>query len=143
MTYEARHSKNLNYALIAGCLLVSLIGFAAVLIPSKDGSGGFIGWVIIGACFAAAFIFYRRAADQSPQARVDGQGVWSRRHAETPVPWADITAVQPIRAGIQRIVRFQLRDPSAKAFGINTTFYDRGMADLLAAVRDHRPDLGA
>ena len=28
-----------------------------------------------------------------------------------------------------------------KDFGINTTFYDRGIRDLVATVRHHRPDL--
>ena len=31
--------------------------------------------------------------------------------------------------------------PSARTFGINTTFYDRGIDDLVATVRHYRPDL--
>ena len=144
MTYEARHSKGLNYALIAGCLLVSLIGFAAAgIIPTQSGSNPLVGWAIVAACFAAALVFFRRAADQRPQARVDADGVYSRRYSETPVPWHRIASVHVLRAGIQRIARFELKDPPAKTLGINTTFYDRGIADLLAAVRQQRPDLNA
>ena len=141
MTYEARHAKGVNYALIAGCLLVSLVGFAAALRPAKDGSEHFIGWVIVGASLAAALIFLRRAADRNVQARADAAGIYSRRYGEEPVPWSRIASVHVLRSGIQRIARFELRDPPGKTLGVNTTFYDRGIDDLLAAVRQHRPDL--
>lgn len=143
MVYEARHAPGINYALIAGVLLVSLIGFAAAgIIPTRSGTSPLVGWAIILACLAAAYLFFRRASDRRPQARIDAAGVYSRRHGETPVPWDRIASVNVIAAGIQRIARFHLND-QGKPFGINTTFYDRGMADLLAAVRHHRPDLVA
>lgn len=147
MTYEGRHSRGLNYALIGGCLFISLIGFAAAgVIPTESGTNPLVGWGIVAACLAAAFIFFRRAADQRLQARIDQDGVFARRFSASPVPWDQIAGAHVIRAGIQRIIRFELRDPSAagsgrKHLGINTTFYDRGMADLLAAVRHYRPDL--
>jgi hypothetical protein len=143
MTYEARHAKSLNYVLIGGCLLVSLIGFAAAgVIPTASGTSPLVGWAIVAACLAAAIVFFRRAADDRPQARVDGAGVWSRRLGREPIPWDRIAAFYVLRAGIQRIARFELRDP-ARTVGINTTFYDRGIGDLIAAVRAHRPDLAA
>ena len=142
MTYEARHAKGLNYALIGGCLFISLIGFAAAgVVPTQSGTSPAVGWAIVAACFAAAFVFYRRAADGRPQARIDAEGVYSRRHGDTPVPWNRVASVHVLRAGIQRIARFELRDPPAKTLGINTTFYDHGINDLLAAVRHYRPDL--
>ena len=57
------------------------------------------------------------------------------------MPWSEITGSHVLVAGIQRIARFDRQ--GAKTFGINTTFYDRGIKDLTAAVRHHRPDLGA
>jgi len=143
MAYEARHSAGIAYALAAACLLLSLIGFvAAGVIPSESTAGGganpLVGWAIVAAAFAAAAIFVRRALDRSPQARVDGDGVWSKKVGRT-VPWSEIGGFHLLRAGIQRIARFERRGEST--FGINTTFYDRGIADLVAAVRHHRPDL--
>jgi hypothetical protein len=39
VVYEARHSRGVNYALIGGVLLVSLIGFAAAgVIPTASGT---------------------------------------------------------------------------------------------------------
>ena len=81
----------------------------------------------------------RRAFDDSVQARVDERGVYAKRLGAEPVAWDDITGFTVLRAGIQRIARFERR--GAATFGINTTFYDRGIADLVAAVRQHRPDL--
>ncbi|MDQ4088236.1 MAG: hypothetical protein M3177_09560 [Pseudomonadota bacterium] len=142
MIYEARHSPGLNWSLAAACALLSLLGFAAAgVIPTQSGSEPLVGWAIVAACFLAAAVFVKRALERSPQARVDEKGVWSRRGGADPVPWAEIERVDVIRAGIQRIARFGRA--GGKEFGINTTFYDRGIADLLAAVRHHRPDLTA
>lgn len=142
MVYEARHSRNLNYALAAAVLALSILGFAAAgVIPTESGSNPLVGWAIVGACFAAAFIFIRRAMDSSPQARIDGQGIYSKRLGEQPVPWDRVTGYHVLRAGIQRIARFDRSD--GKTFGINTTFYDQGIASLNDAVRAHRPDLAA
>jgi len=146
MTYEARHHRGINYALAAAVLLLSLLGFVANgVIPSEStrvgGTYPLVGWAIVLACLAAAVVFVRRAMDDSVQARVDAQGVYAKRLGAAPVPWADITGVLFLRAGIQRIARFDRQ--GAKTFGINTTFYDRGMSELLGAVRHHRPDLGA
>lgn len=143
MDYEARHARGLNQVLIVACLLLSLIGFAAAgILPTGSPPEPLIGGLVIAACLGAAFIFWRRAADNEVQARVDSNGVYTRRRAAEPVPWDNIERAWPVRAGIQRIARFELRDPPRKQFGINTTFYDRGIDDLLAAVRHHRPDLG-
>lgn len=144
MIYEARHAIGINYGLAAACLLLSLLGFAAAgVIPTASTRGGaypLAGWAIVGACFAAAAVFVRRALDRSPQARVDANGIWSRKLGRT-VPWSEITGFHVLRAGIQRIARFERSGDST--FGINTTFYDRGITDLAAAVRHHRPDLAA
>ena len=146
MNYEARHNRGYNFGLAAAVLLLSLLGFVANgLIPTEStrvgGTYPLVGWLIVGACVAAAVVFVRRAFDGSVQARVDERGVYAKRLGADPVPWADITGILFLRAGIQRILRFDRT--GAKTFGINSTFYDRGMGELLAAVRHHRPDLGA
>lgn len=142
MTYEARHSRGLNIALAIAVLALSIIGFAAAgVIPTESGTNPLVGWSIVAACFLAAIVFVRRAMDAHPQARVDAQGVYSRRLGEQPVPWDRITGYHVLRAGIQRVARFDRSD--GKTFGINTTFYDRGIASLEEAVRAHRPDLAA
>lgn len=140
MTYEARHSATINYALIAGCLLLSVLGFAvAGVIPTRSGSNPLVGWLIVAACFAAASVFLLRTRDRSVRARADAAGIYERRYGET-VAWDDIESLTVLRAGIQRIARFKRRD-GGKTLGINTTFYDRGIRELLEAVRAHRPDL--
>ena len=142
MIYEARHSPGLNTLLAGACLLLSLLGFAAAgVIPTASGSYPLVGWGIVAACFLAALVFVRRALDRNVQARIDARGVYARRLAAEPIPWDEIAGFQVIAAGIQRIARFGRSGPSARQFGINTTFYDRGINDLLAAVRHHRPDL--
>lgn len=140
MVYEARHSRGLNLALAGAVLALSILGFAAAgVIPTESGSNPLVGWAIVGACLAAAIIFARRAMDSSPQARVDQSGIYSRKLGDQPVPWDRITNYHVLRAGIQRIARFDRSD--GKTFGINTTFYDRGIGPLNDAVRAHRPDL--
>ena len=140
MVYEARHSTTVNYALAGACLLLSILGFAAAgVIPTNSGSNPPVGWAIVAACVVAALIFLRRAFDRGVQARIDERGIWSRRLGAEPVPWAEMESLYVLRAGIQRIARFKRRGGSD--FGINTTFYDRGLADLIAAVRHHRPTL--
>jgi hypothetical protein len=162
MIYEARQSPRLNYLLAGACLALSILGFAAAgVIPTQSGSNPLVGWAIVGACFAAAFLFVRRAMGGTVQARIDGRGVYAPAFAPEPVPWDRIRSLVPVRVGIQRIVRFELEDgaPYAAAnpvkraagaidrgmgfghFGINTTFYDRGQDEMLATVRHYRPDL--
>jgi hypothetical protein len=168
MIYEARQSPRLNYLLAGACAALSILGFAAAgVIPTEStrvgGSYPLVGWAIVGACFAAAFVFVRRAMGGGVQARIDGHGVYAPAFSAEPVPWDRIRSLLPMRVGIQRIVRFELDDPASYApanpikraagaldsgmgfghFGINTTFYDRGQDELLAAVRHYRPDLVA
>ena len=144
MTYEARHAKGLNFLLAGAVLLLSILGLlAAGVIPSEStrtgGTYPIAGWAIVGACVAAAAIFVKRALDPNVQARVDQQGVWTRRNGGEVAAWSEIDRFHVLRAGIQRIGRFGRA--GGKEFGINTTFYDRGIDDLVAAVRHHRPDL--
>ena len=144
MVYEARHASGINYGLAVAALLLSILGFlAAGVIPSEStregGSYPLVGWGIVAACVLAAIIFVRRAMDRTVQARIDERGVFTRGTGPDPIPWSEIERAYAIRAGIQRIGRFVRK--SGKDFGINTTFYDRGIADLFAAVRHHRPDL--
>jgi hypothetical protein len=144
MDYEARHAKGLNFLLAGAVLLLSLLGFvAAGTIPTEStrvgGTYPLVGWAIVIACFAAAALFVKRGLDTSVQARIDAAGVWSRRNGGEQVPWSDIQSFHVLRAGIQRIARFGRA--GGKDFGINTTFYDRGVDALAAAVRHHRPDL--
>lgn len=147
MVYEARHSTAINYGLAGACLLLSIIGFAAAgIIPTEStrvgGAYPLVGWAIVAACFLAAIVFIRRALDRSVQARADDKGLYARRVGPDSIPWSEISGAHVIVAGVQRIARFERSGPSARTFGINTTFYDRGIADLRAAVRHHRPDLG-
>lgn len=144
MTYEARHHRGFNLGLAAAVLVLSLLGFVANgVIPSQStevgGTYPLAGWAIVAACFAAAAVFVRRALDDSVQARVDVRGVYAARLGPDPIPWAEISGLHVLRAGIQRIARFERK--GAKTFGINTTFFDRGVDDLLAAVRAHAPHL--
>jgi hypothetical protein len=162
MVYEGRPSTRINYLLAAACALLSVLGFAAAgAIPTQSGAYPLVGWPIVAACFAAAFVFLRRAIGGGVQARIDERGIFVPKHSAETMPWDQIIGVLPIRAGIQRIVRFALRDPERYAatgairratgaldaglgfghFGINTTFYDRGMDELLSVVRHYRPDL--
>ena len=139
MTYEARWARGIHIGLAIAVALLSILGFAvAGVIPTESGSYPLVGWAIVGACFAAAAIFVRRAMDDSVQARVDASGVWTIRRKEL-VPWSEIERFSWMRAGFQRIARFKRR--GAGEFGINTTFYDHGIDALVAAVREHRPDL--
>ena len=144
MIYEARHSKPINWGLAVAVVLLSILGFvAAGVIPSEStrvgGSYPAVGWGIVAACFAAAFVFVRRAMDDTVHIRLDERGVSTPRTGPDPIPWSEIGRVYVIRAGIQRIARFSRT--GGKDFGINTTFYDRGVADLIATVRHYRPDL--
>jgi len=162
MVYEARPSTRINYVLAGACVLLSSIGFAAAgLIPNKSGYHPVVGWTIVGACLAAAFVFLRRAFGRKVEARIDGRGVYAPRFSPEPVPWARIRSVLPLRIGAQRIVRFELTRDAPQAadnavmraagvvdrglgfgdFGINATWFDHGLDELLAAVRHYRPDL--
>jgi hypothetical protein len=145
VTYEARNRRGANYALAAATLALSLLGFVAIgVIPTRStevgGTYPLAGWLIVAACFGAAFVFIKRSMDRTVQARADENGIYSLGLGET-VPWADITGVLLLHAGVQKILRFDRKD--AATFGINTTYYDRGIGDLLATVRHYRPDLGA
>lgn len=140
MSYEARHAAGINYGLMAACLALSVLGFAAAgVIPTQSGSNPLVGWAIVAACFGAAVVFLLRARNREVQARVDSAGVYARRSGET-VAWDRIESLTVLRAGIQRIARFRLRD-GGRTIGINTSFYDHGLAELLESVRAHRPDL--
>lgn len=140
MSYEARHAAGINYGLLAACLALSVLGFAAAgVIPTQSGAYPVVGWAIVGACFGAAVVFLLRARNREVQARVDSAGVYERRSGET-VPWDRIESLTVLRAGVQRIARFKRTD-GGKTIGINTTFYDHGLAGLIEAVRAHRPDL--
>jgi hypothetical protein len=162
MIYEARPATRINYLLAGACLMLSLIGFAAAgVIPNNSGYYPLVGWSIVGACFAVAFIFLRRAFGRKVEARIDGRGVYAPRFSPEPVPWDRIRSILPLRIGVQRIVRFELGEgaPNQAAnplmrtagaldrgmgfgdFGINTTYLDPGMDALLATVRHYRPDL--
>ena len=162
MVYEARASVKANYVLAGLCFGLSLIGFAAAqIIPNNSGYYPVTGWSIVAACFAAAFVFLRRAFGRKVEARIDGRGVYAPRFSPEPVPWARIRAVLPLRMGVQRIVRFELTPDAPQQadsaamraagaidkglgfgdFGINTTYLTPGQDALLAAVRHYRPDL--
>jgi hypothetical protein len=142
MVYEARWSRRFHIVMAVAVALLSVLGFvAAGVIPSEStrvgGSYPVVGWAIVAACFGAAFIFVRRALNREPQARADRDGVWTPRLG-APVPWSEIDRFYVMHAGFQRIARFSRR--GGREFGINTTFYDRGIAELVVAVRHHLPD---
>jgi hypothetical protein len=144
MIYEARHARGINLGLAAAVAALSILGFVASgVIPTEStrvgGAYPLAGWAIVAACAAAAAVFLRRAFDGTVQARLDERGVLSRRLGPDAVPWSEIAGFHVLAAGIQRIARFDRR--SGKTFGINTSFYDRGIEDLTQAVRQYRPDL--
>jgi hypothetical protein len=162
MIYEARQSPLPNYLLAGACLLLSLIGLAAAgIIPNNSGYHPLIGWPIVAACFAAAFIFVRRASGRKVEARIDGRGIYAPAFSLEPVPWDRIRSILPLRIGARRIVRFELiagspnaaENPIMRAagvvdrglgfgdFGINATYLTPGFDALLAAIRHYRPDL--
>jgi len=162
MVYEARPAVRANYLLAGACVLLSSIGFAAAgIIPNNSGYYPVTGWSIVAICFAIAFVFLRRGRGNGIEARIDGRGVYAPRFSSEPVPWSRIRSVLPIRHGVQRIVRFELTPDAPQAadnamlratgaldralgfgdFGINTTYLDHGLDELLAAVRHYRPDL--
>ena len=140
MTFEARHSVTVDLGLAVACALLSILGFAvAGVIPTNSGEYPAVGWGIVAACFALAAFFGLRTRNRDVQARVDAAGVYTARSGET-VPWAAIESLNVLRVGIQRLATFK-RNDGGKAVGINTTFYDTGINDLIGAVRAHRPDL--
>jgi hypothetical protein len=162
MIYEARPSTTSNYLLAGACAALSILGFAAAgVIPTRSGEYPLVGWSIVVLCFVGAFFFLRRARSGRLEVRIDEKGLFVPGHSAEIIPWDQIIGMLPMRMGIQRMVRFKLRDPERYAatgrirratgavdsglgfghFGINTTFYDRGMADLLGVVRHYRPDL--
>ncbi len=77
------------------------------------------------------------------------------------MPWVQIVSLLVVRIHHQRSVNFELRNPELFTggnkliragsalnnatgfghFGIITTYYDRGMDELLATVHHYRPDL--
>jgi len=141
MQYEARWSRPVHLGLAAASLSLSVLGFAAAgVIPTGSDAQPAVGWSIVAACVAAAGVFLMRALNRAPQVRADERGIWTRKLGDDPVPWRDISGVSTMNSGLQQIVRFQ-RSGSNRAFGINTTFYDRRLRHLLATIRQFRPDL--
>ena len=110
MVYEARQSPKLNYLLAGACLALSILGFAAAgVIPTQSGSYPLVGWAIVGACFAAAFVFVRRAMGGTVEARIDGRGVYAPPLlGPSRCRGSGSASILPLRIGIQRIVRFEL-----------------------------------
>ena len=166
MVYEARPSARFNYALAGACVLLSLLGFvAAGVIPSEStrvgGTYPLVGWAIVAGCLLAALEFLRRATRRGLRVRLDEKGLLVPSYSPETVPWGELTGVQPLRLGVQRIVRFALRDPALYPaagkvmraagkvdaglgfghMGVNVTYCEPGIAELLATVRHYRPDL--
>ncbi|HVR90484.1 MAG TPA: hypothetical protein VHG29_05265 [Novosphingobium sp.] len=160
MDYEAHWSPGKNWALAASCLVLVILGLAAAgVIPTASGANPLVGWAIVGASLAAILVFARRATNGDALVRADSSGLFVRAVAPQPIPWSEVAGIRPFRAGIQRITRIELRDPAAIQgarglsstlakvdramsyghFGVNTTFYDRGQDDLVAAIRAHAP----
>lgn len=141
MLYEARWSRPVHLGLAAASLALSVLGFAAAgVIPTGSEAQPAVGWSIVAACVGAATVFLMRALNRAPQVRADDRGIWTSKLGADAVPWRDITSVSTMNSGLQRIVRFQ-RAGSRRTFGINTTFYDQGLRQLLATIRQFRPDL--
>jgi hypothetical protein len=168
MVYEPRQPRTFNYVMAGLCLALSLLGFFATgLIPSEStrvgGTYPLVGWIIIAACFGAAWVFLRRGGGAGVLPRMDEKGISVPDYTPDTIPWDQIVGLRQIPARGQQIVRFELKDPdrftpatglrravsgldralSYGHFGINTTFYDRRMDALLATVRHYRPDLFA
>jgi hypothetical protein len=162
MTYEARRPARLSAVLAILCALLSTIGFAvAGVIPTGGEAYPLTGWGIVIACFAISAIFLNRAIKDPVQARADASGLWSILYSETTIPWDAIEGINLLRIKRQAILRVKLRNATAFPpkpgvfnaiaaidnklaygdFGINPTYYDHGIQQLVATVQHYRPDL--
>jgi len=163
MIYEPRHLRRFNFVMAGLCAAMSLIGFAAAgIIPTAStrdhGAYPLAGAAIILVCLAAATLFLRRALDQRPRMRMDGQGIFLPRFAPQAIPWDQVEGFRIGAYRNQRYIRFALKDPdrvigprggfkratTAGAYGqigINPSYWTPGMNALLATLRHYRPDL--
>ena len=171
MVYEAKPKAGANYILAGLVLGLSIIGWCANgVIPTESTRVGGVypitGWTIVIICTAIAVIFIRRALDKNVHVRADERGLFVPAYSPDVIPWSQVTGYRSYVAGLQRnvrqqFVRFALRDPGALPktggarhamdaldrqfsfgdFGVNTTYLDHGMDELLAALRHYRPDL--
>lgn len=140
MIYEAWNSRPVHLALAVATALLSILGLAvAGVIPTNSGEYPAVGWGIVIVCGLVAIFFVRVALSDTVQVRIDQNGICARR-GET-VPWDDIAEMSLLRVGIQRLATFKKH--SGGKFGINCTFYDKRIGDLIATVRHYRPDLVA
>ena len=159
MVYEARHSPMVNYALAGACPLLSVLGFAAAgVIPTNSGSYPVVGWAIVAACFArrlwcscagrstgargadrrtrrlVAPAFSRRAGALGPRSELSCTA--PRRHpADRP-----LRAARSAERGGKSVMRAAAGRPRPRLRRLRHQHHllDRGIADLLAAVR-HLP----
>jgi hypothetical protein len=168
MVYEAFQPKKFFLVLAGACVALSSLGFlAAGVIPSASttnhGAYPVTGWIIVACCLGIAAFFVVRALDPRPQLRIDQNGIWYRPYSDATVPWDQIVSCRIIKAGAQKIVGLDLRDPEAwpsknpltrmtaglnrasgfGSLGITATYLTGGPASVAAAVRHYRPDLFA
>lgn len=140
MFYEARNSRPVHTALAVATALLSILGLAvAGVIPTNSGEYPAVGWGIVIVCVLVAIFFVKVALSDTVQARIDQNGICARLGAKETVPWDEIESMKLLRAGIQRIAIFRTR--SGGKFGINCTFYDKGIGPLVDTVRHYRPEL--
>ena len=161
---EARPSRRAAWVLAGLCIGLSLIGwFAMGVIPSAStrdhGTYPLTGLVIVLACFGAAAVFLRRGAGDVLRIRADASGLLVPSFSPQTIPWAAVAGFQTYRMGVQRIIRFALHDTAAFErttgaaatlerleatsygdFGVNMTYLDHNLDQLLAVLRHYRPD---
>lgn len=166
MVYEARQPVRLNYILAILCASLSILGLlVAGVIPTESttnhGAYPLTGWGIFAACLGVAAIFVQRARDNRVLVRANAYGLYSKLYSDATIPWDAIEGIQLLRIKSQSILRVKLRDKQAWPsragvvrlfgaldnalgfgdFGINPTFYDRGIQALVDTMLHYRPDL--
>lgn len=166
MVFEARNSVGRQYLGIGGIAFLSILGFIlAGVIPTESttnyGAYPILGWSWIAVCALLIAVLVGRSRDQTPQLRIDENGMWIRGRTKSPIPWEEITGTSLYRmprGGY--VLRVSLRDPtilhrgafmsayatldkqlSGGDFGINPLNWDRSLQELVEALRHYRPDL--
>ena len=161
---EARPSRRAAWVLAGLCFGLSLIGwFAMGVIPSPStrdhATYPLTGLDSVLACFGAAAVFRRRGAGDVVRIRADANGLLVPSFSPQTIPWSAIAGFQWYRLGVQKIIRFALHDGAAFErttgaaaalerlegtsygdFGVNMTYLDHNLDQLLAVLRHYRPD---
>ena len=161
---EARPSRRSAWILAGLCFALSIIGWVAMgVIPSAStrdhGAYPLTGLAIVLGCFGAAAVFLRRGAGDVVRIRADASGLLVPSFSPQTIPWDAIIGFEWYRNGVQQIIRFALHDAAAFEratgpaaamerlegssygdFGVNMSYLDHNLDQLLAVLCHYRPD---